>query len=85
MEKSIHHFHIFVSWLTLVIARNVAMMTQRIDEVQVGVASRGLRWRWSNQMWHEVGLGWTEEDLMKVIMLLRNPIIHLQKVGQLQC
>lgn len=37
------------------------MMTQRIDEVQVGVTSRGLRWRWSNQMWHEVGPRWTEE------------------------
>lgn len=58
-KKSIHHFHVFVSWLTLPIARSVAMMTQRIDEVQVGVASRGLGWRWSNQMRYEVGLGWT--------------------------
>lgn len=58
-EKSIHHFHVFVSWLTLAIARSVAMMTHRIDEVQAGVASRGLGWRWSNQMWCEVGPGWT--------------------------
>lgn len=58
-EKSIHHSHVFVSWLTLPIARSVAMMTQRIDEVQAGVASRGLGWRWSNQMWCEVGLRWT--------------------------
>ncbi len=58
-EKSIHHFHVFVSRLTLPIARSVAMMTQRIDEVQAGVASRGLGWRWSNQMWCEVGPGWT--------------------------
>lgn len=49
-EKSIHHFHVFVSWLTLAIARSVAMMTHRIDEVQAGVAGRGLGWRWSNQM-----------------------------------
>ena len=61
-EKSIHHFHVFVSWLTLPIARSVAMMTQRIDEVQAGVASRGLEWRWSNQMWCEVGLGWTTRE-----------------------
>lgn len=40
-------------------SQNVAMMTQRIDEVQAGVASRGLGWKWSNQMWREVGLGWT--------------------------
>ncbi len=57
-EKSIHHFHVFVSWLTLAIARSVAMMTCRIDEVQAGVASRGLGWRWSIQMC-EVGPGWT--------------------------
>lgn len=57
-EKSIHHFHVFMSWLTLAIARSVATMTPRIDEVQAGVASRGLGWRWSNQMWSEVGLGW---------------------------
>lgn len=55
-EKSIHHFHVFMSWLTLAIARSVATMTPRIDEVQVGVASRGLGLRWSNQMRQEVGL-----------------------------
>ena len=41
-EKSIHHFHVFMSWLTLAIARSVVTMTLKIDEVQAGVASRGL-------------------------------------------
>ena len=42
LEKSIHHFHVFTSWLTLAIARSVVTMTIKIDEVQAGVASRGL-------------------------------------------
>lgn len=36
-KNSIHHFHVLMSWLRLAMARNVAMMTPRIDEVQVGV------------------------------------------------
>lgn len=42
LEKSIHHFHILVLRLTLAVAESAAMKTQRIDEVQAGVAGRGL-------------------------------------------
>lgn len=35
-EKSIHHFHVFVSCLTLATVKSVGMITHRIDEVQVG-------------------------------------------------
>lgn len=66
-EKSIHHFHVFVSRLTLAIARSVAMMTQRIDEVQVGVASRGFGVEMVKPDVAEGGAGWTERELMKVI------------------
>lgn len=37
-KNSIHHFHVSVSRLTLPIARSVATLTQRIDEVQAGAA-----------------------------------------------
>lgn len=73
-ENYIHHFHIYVSRLTLAIGRNVAMMTLRIDEVQAGVASRGLGWRWSNQMWLKVDWdGLWGKDLMKVTVLPSAP------------
>lgn len=35
-EKSIHHFHVCVSQLTLAMRETVVMMTRRIDEVRLG-------------------------------------------------
>lgn len=43
-EKSIHHFHVCVSQLTLAMRKTVVMMTRRIDEERLGGG-------WSNQMW----------------------------------
>lgn len=70
-ENSIHHFHVFVSWLTLPIARSVAKLTQRIDEVQAGV--------WGGDGQTRCGAG--VDYLMKVMMLpiTLNDSIHLQK------
>lgn len=77
-EKSIHHFHVFVSRLTLPIARSVATMTQRIDEVQVGVASRGLGMEMVKPDVVRGGAGMDcEGDLMKVTMLPIAPINHI--------
>lgn len=44
-ENAIYHFHVFVSLVTSPIARSVAQLTRTIDELQAGVASRGLGWR----------------------------------------
>lgn len=70
-EKSIHHSHVFESWLTLAIASSVAMMTRRIDEVQAG-GGAGV-WVGDGQTRCLVRLCWDGPwggDLMKVMMLL---------------
>lgn len=65
-KNSIHHFHVSVSRLTLPIARSVATLTQRIDEVQAGVASRAGDGQTRCGAWCRAGGGEGGRHLVKV-------------------